>query len=69
MAIIENTPIMIPDKVRNALSLLAFKVLIEILNNSDIDKLNKLDFNFMDKKIQVKRHILFTYFMIRRCGL
>ena len=46
MAIIENTPIMIPDKVRNALSLLAFKVLIEILNNSDIDKLNKLDFNF-----------------------
>lgn len=29
---------MIPERVRNALSLLAFNVLMEILNNSDIGK-------------------------------
>jgi len=43
IAMIENTPMTIPDKVSDALSLFAFNVLIAILISSDKPK-TKLNF-------------------------
>ena len=40
----ENTPMIIPESVRNARNLLAFNVFMEIRNNSDIDKPDFLNY-------------------------